>query len=142
MIKKQFINITMNTLNEYNDKYMIYEQFIKFFNLYHLQILILKNWNNHWNNNILLSYCLKFGLKNKLIQTIIKYENLSDCQNLWMIIRNDVYLFVTSYKRERDIMKIHLVFFLHSTFLWIFLFISLFLFFHFTTCYCWDIRNV
>ena len=32
-IKKKsiLINITMNTLNEYNNKYMIHEQFIKFF---------------------------------------------------------------------------------------------------------------
>ena len=35
-----------------------------------------------------------------------KYENLSDYENLWIIIHIDVYLFVTPYKRKISLMKI------------------------------------
>ena len=46
--------------------------------------------------------------------SIIKYENLSDYKNLWMIIHIDVYLFVTSYKKKISLIKIHFVLFLRS----------------------------
>ena len=35
-----------------------------------------------------------------------KYENLSDYENLWIIIHIDIYLFVTPYKRKISLMKI------------------------------------
>ena len=50
------------------------------------------------------------------ISFVIKYENLSDYRNLWMIIHIDVYLFVTPYKRVKPLVKIHYVFFLHYDF--------------------------
>ena len=70
--------------------------------------------------------------------SIIKYENLSDYRNLWMIIHIDVYLFVTSYKKKISLIKIHFVLFLRSILLFFFnisLFscIIFFLFFYFTT---------
>ena len=53
-------------------------------------------------------------IKNKNL-LIIKYEILQHYGNQ-MIIRIDVFLFVTLYKKERPLMKIDYVFFLHSNF--------------------------
>ena len=51
---------------------------------------------------------------------VIKYKNLSNYGNLWMIIHIDIYFFVTLYKREIPLMKIHLILFLHSNFSFLF----------------------
>ena len=48
------------------------------------------------------------------VKFIRKYENLSDYENLWMIIHIDVYLFVTPYKREIPLMKIYYIIFSYS----------------------------
>ena len=61
-------------------------------------------------------------INNKII---IKYENLSDYGNLWMIINIGVYPFVNPYKREIPLMKIYFVLFLYL----ILLFFEYFLFF-------------
>ena len=40
-------------------------------------------------------------------ESVIKCENLQHCGNLWMIIHNDVYLFMAPYKRKGPLMKIN-----------------------------------
>ena len=50
-------------------------------------------------------YEIEFKKKKKHIY-VRKYENLSDYENLWIIIHIDVYLFVTPYKRKISLMKI------------------------------------
>ena len=52
--------------------------------------------------------------------SVIKYENLLDYGNLWMIIHIDVYLFVTPYKREIPLMKIYSILFPYSNFYFLF----------------------
>ena len=59
-----------------------------------------------------------------IIKSVIKYENLSKYENLWMIIYIDVYFFVTLYKMKIPLMKIYYFLFLYSNF-------SVFFFFHF-----------
>ena len=69
--------------------------------------------------------------------SIIKYENLSDYKNLWMIIHIDVYLFVTFYKKKILLIKIHFVLFLYFILLFLNILVYarlfFFLFFYFTT---------
>ena len=44
-------------------------------------------------------------------ESVIKQENLQHCGNLWMIIYNDVYFFVTPYKMEGPLIKINSIYF-------------------------------
>ena len=86
----------------------------------------------------IIFYIFKYIQIKWIIILYIKYENLSDYENLWMIIHIDVYLFVTPYKREIPLMKIHMVLFLPNfslrAFYYLFL-IFLLLSLYFTTRY-------